>query len=151
RTWLHQRPCAHWRRDVVDRCVDLHPRRVRCGVLRCVHSPTRRRRMIAPLFDAPAGVLALPVGVAFGFTLERAGLGSARTIAAQLAARDFTVVKVMFAAIVTAMLGIFWADRLGWLDLSRVSMPETDVVPQLIGAALFGAGFAIASLCPGTA
>jgi rhodanese-related sulfurtransferase len=57
----------------------------------------------------------------------------------------------MFSAIVTAMLGIFWANRLGWLDLSRVAMPTTDIVPQLIGAVLFGAGFAIASLCPGTA
>jgi rhodanese-related sulfurtransferase len=57
----------------------------------------------------------------------------------------------MFSAIVTAMLGIFWASRVGWLDLSRVAMPTTDVVPQLIGAVLFGAGFALASLCPGTA
>jgi len=40
---------------------------------------------------------------------------------------------------------------MGWLDLSRVAIPATDVVPQLIGAMLFGAGFAIASLCPGTA
>jgi hypothetical protein len=107
--------------------------------------------MIAPLFDAPSGLLAVPVGIAFGATLERAGLGSARTIADQLSARDFTVLKVMFSAIVTAMLGIFWASRLGWLDLSRVAIPTTDIVPQLIGAVLFGAGFALASLCPGTA
>lgn len=107
--------------------------------------------MIAPLFDAPSGLLAIPVGVAFGATLERVGLGSARTIADQLSARDFTVLKVMFSAIVTAMLGIFWANRLGWLDLSRVAMPSTDIVPQLIGAVFFGAGFALASLCPGTA
>jgi rhodanese-related sulfurtransferase len=40
---------------------------------------------------------------------------------------------------------------LGWLDLARVAMPTTDIVPQLIGAVLFGAGFALASLCPGTA
>ena len=107
--------------------------------------------MSAPWLDVPPGILAVPIGVAFGVTLERAGLGSARTIANQLRARDFTVLKVMFAAIVTAMLGIFWADRLGWLDLSRVTMPTTDILPQLIGAVLFGAGFAVASLCPGTA
>jgi rhodanese-related sulfurtransferase/uncharacterized membrane protein YedE/YeeE len=107
--------------------------------------------MTAPLFAAAPAVLAVPIGIAFGAALERAGLGSARTIAGQLAGRDFTVVKVMFSAIVTAMLGLFWASRLGWLDLSRVATPETDVVPQLIGAVLFGAGFAIASLCPGTA
>jgi len=106
---------------------------------------------MAPLYDLPAGVLAIPVGFAFGVILERVGLGSARTITQQLVARDFTVITVMFSAIVTAMLGVFWADHLGWLDLSRVTLPSTDMVPQLIGALLFGAGFAIASLCPGTA
>ncbi len=59
--------------------------------------------------------------------------------------------KVMFSAIITAMLGLFWAGRFGWLDLSRLALPPTDLQPQLIGAVIFGAGFAIASLCPGTA
>ena len=107
--------------------------------------------MTLPLFAAAPALTALPVGLAFGFALERAGLGSARTIADQLTGRDFTVFIVMFSAIVTAMLGVFWADRLGWLDLSRVAIPETDLLPQLVGAAVFGAGFAFASLCPGTA
>ena len=107
--------------------------------------------MIAPFFDSSPALTAVPIGLAFGVALERAGLGSARTIADQLSGRDFTVVKVMFAAIVTAMLGVFWADRLGWLDLSRVAIPSTDLLPQLAGSVLFGAGFALASLCPGTA
>jgi hypothetical protein len=105
----------------------------------------------APLFAAAPALTALPVGLAFGFALERAGLGSARTIADQLSGRDFTVFIVMFSAIVTAMLGVFWADRLGWLDLSLVAIPTTDLVPQLAGGIVFGAGFAFASLCPGTA
>lgn len=105
---------------------------------------------MAPWIDAPL-MLALPVGIAFGLLLERGGLASARTIADQLTLRDFTVVKVMLSAIVTAMLGLFWAERLGWLDLSQVGVPVTDVLPQLIGAMVFGAGFAIAALCPGTA
>jgi rhodanese-related sulfurtransferase len=49
------------------------------------------------------------------------------------------------------MLGVFWADRFGWLDLSRVALPTTDLLPQFAGSILFGAGFALASLCPGTA
>lgn len=106
--------------------------------------------MIGPWLDPPV-LLALPIGVLFGLLLERSGLASARTIADQLAFRDFTVVKVMLSAIVTAMLGVFWATRLGWLDLGQVGIPSTDVVPQLAGAVVFGAGFALASLCPGTA
>ncbi len=106
--------------------------------------------MTGPLPDPPVW-LALPVGLAFGALLERAGLASARTIADQLAGRDFTVVKVMLSAIVTAMLGVFWATRLGWLDAAAIGMPSTDLVPQLGGAVVFGTGFAFASLCPGTA
>lgn len=95
-------------------------------------------------------LIALAIGVAFGFTLERAGLGSARKLAGQFYLTDFTVFKVMFSAIVTAMLGAFWLARLGILDLSRVYVPETWLVPQVVGGLVFGAGFVIAGLCPGT-
>jgi len=95
-------------------------------------------------------LIALAIGVAFGFALERAGLGSARKLAGQFYLTDLTVFKVMFSAIVTAMLGAFWLARLGIVDLSRVYVPETWLVPQLVGGLVFGAGFVIAGLCPGT-
>jgi uncharacterized membrane protein YedE/YeeE len=60
------------------------------------------------------------------------------------------VFKVMFSAIVTAMLGLFWLSRLGIVDPSRVYVPETFVLPQLVGGVVFGAGMALAGLCPGT-
>jgi uncharacterized membrane protein YedE/YeeE len=94
--------------------------------------------------------VAVAIGIAFGWTLERAGLGSAPKLAGQFYFTDFTVFKVMFSAIVTAMLGAFWLARLGILDLSRVYVPETYLGPQLAGGLLFGAGFVIAGLCPGT-
>jgi uncharacterized membrane protein YedE/YeeE len=106
--------------------------------------------MIAPLAEASLLVPAL-VGVGVGVALERAGLGSAPKLAGQFTLRDLTVFKVMFTAIVTAMLGAFWLARLGWLDLARVHAPQTFVVPQLVGGLVFGAGFALAGLCPGTA
>ena len=46
------------------------------------------------------------IGFGFGFTLERAGLGRAQKLAAQFYGTDLTVLKVMFGAIVTAMLGL---------------------------------------------
>jgi uncharacterized protein len=95
-------------------------------------------------------VVALGIGVAFGITLEQAGLGSARKLAGQFYLTDFTVLKVMFSAIVTAMLGLFWLGRLGVVDLTRVYVPETYVVPQLAGGLVFGLGFVLAGLCPGT-
>src|SRR4029453_10449260 len=82
--------------------------------------------------------------------LERAGLGSARKLVGQFHLTDLTVFKVMFSAIVTAMLGVFWLARFGVLDLARIHVPETFLGPQLAGGLVFGAGFAIAGLCPGT-
>jgi uncharacterized membrane protein YedE/YeeE len=112
--------------------------------------------MTAPLFELgdPAGwqslACAVGIGAAFGWFLERGGLGNARKLAGQLYLTDFTVVKVMFSAIVTAMLGLFWLSWIGWLDLSRIYVPETFFVPQLVGGLVFGAGFVLAGLCPGT-
>jgi uncharacterized protein len=100
----------------------------------------------------PAGVLltAPLIGFAFGWCLERGGLGEARKLAGQFYLTDLTVFKVLFSALVTAMLGAFWLDRLGLLDLDLVYLPETFVLPQAVGGALFGAGFLLGGLCPGT-
>jgi len=95
-------------------------------------------------------IIALAIGIAFGFTLERAGLGSAPKLAGQFYFTDFTVMKVMFTAIVVAMTGAFWLGRIGAIDLRSVFVPETFLLPQLAGGAIFGAGFLIAGLCPGT-
>ena len=96
-------------------------------------------------------VTAIPIGIAFGVILERAGLGDPRVIAGQLLGRDFTVVRVMFGAIVTAMLGLVWASSAGWIDAGSIAMPPTDLPAQALGAVIFGGGFALAALCPGTA
>lgn len=95
-------------------------------------------------------ITAFVIGVAFGFALERAGLGSARKLIGQFYLTDFTVFKVMFSAIVTAMLGAFWLSRLGIIDLSSVYVPRTWLLPQLAGGLIFGIGFVVAGLCPGT-
>jgi uncharacterized protein len=111
---------------------------------------------IAPLYelgrigDGAALVLALMLGAAFGWFLERGGLGNARKLSGQFYLADFTVFKVMFSAIVTAMLGLFWLGRLGVVDVARVYVPETYLLPQLVGGLVFGAGFVVGGLCPGT-
>ncbi len=95
-------------------------------------------------------VVALIIGIAFGAVLEQSGMGSARKLAGQFYLRDMTVFKVMFTAILTAMLGVFWLGWMGFVDVSRIYVPETFIVPQLTGGIVFGAGFALAGLCPGT-
>lgn len=112
--------------------------------------------MTAPYFELGyfgargALVAALIIGIGFGWCLESAGMGSARKLAGQFYLTDLTVFKVMFTAIVTAMLGVFWLGWLGILDLTRVYVPETYLVPQLAGGLVFGVGFALGGLCPGT-
>ncbi len=111
--------------------------------------------MSAPLIPEDAvGVsllAAVALGIGFGFALERAGLGSARKLASQFYGRDHAVLKVMFSALLVAMLGVFWLARFGLLDLQALYVPDTFVWPQLVGGLVFGAGLIVAGLCPGTA
>jgi len=95
-------------------------------------------------------LVALAVGVGFGFTLERAGFGRADNLAAIFYGRDFRVMRVMFTAIVTAMLGLYFLDLVGILPLYSIGILETFWLPQLVGGLILGAGFIIGGYCPGT-
>lgn len=95
-------------------------------------------------------VIAFLLGILFGFTLERAGFGSSRKLAMQFYFRDMTVLKVMFTAIVVAMLGLLYLNWMEVLDLSLVSLNPTFLWPQILGGALMGVGFVIGGYCPGT-
>jgi uncharacterized protein len=100
--------------------------------------------------DETSLVLAFLLGTGFGFFLERAGFGSARKLAAQFYLYDMSVFKVMFTAIVTAMLGVTYLGWIGWLDLGQVYLVPTHLVPQLVGGLVLGVGFVIGGYCPGT-
>ena len=95
-------------------------------------------------------VLALVIGVAFGAVLERGGLGNARKLIGQFLLTDLTVFKVMFSAILTAMLGLFFLSAMGLLNVQLIEISDSYLMPQVIGGLLLGAGFAIAGYCPGT-
>ena len=94
--------------------------------------------------------MAAAIGVGFGWFLERGGMGNARKLMGQFLLTDMTVFRVLFTAVVTAMLGIYWLRRLGWIAADAVFIPETWLLPQLVGGAVFGVGFALCGLCPGT-
>lgn len=95
-------------------------------------------------------VIAFVIGIAFGFALERGGFGNARILAAQFYFRNMRVLKVMFSAIVTAMIGLFYFAWIGWLDLSLIYIGNTYLVPQIVGGFILGIGFTIGGYCPGT-
>jgi uncharacterized protein len=95
-------------------------------------------------------VLAIVLGFFFGFFLERAGFSSARKLTDQFYFKDFAVLKVMFTAIIVAMLGIVYLAFLGWLNLGQLYVPGTFLWPQLVGGLFLGAGFIVGGYCPGT-
>ncbi len=107
---------------------------------------------MAPWSFSPAVEAAITVliGFCFGFVLERAGFGNARNLAAQFYLHNMRVLKVMFTAIVTAMLLVFFASALGWLDFDRVGVPATYLGPAVLGGLLLGVGFILGGYCPGT-
>src|SRR5574342_716555 len=93
------------------------------------------------------------IGFGFGFTLERAGFGRAQKLVGQFYGYDMTVFKVMFSAIVTAMLGLVVLSGLGLADFRAVAekaASSTYLWPMLVGGLLLGAGFIISGYCPGT-
>lgn len=100
--------------------------------------------------DEVSLIIAFVLGVGFGFFLERAGFGSAKKLVAQFYLRDLAVFKVMFSAIVTAMLGVTYLAWIGYLDLSLVYLVPTFWTAQLVGGLILGAGFVIGGYCPGT-
>ncbi len=94
--------------------------------------------------------IAFVLGGGFGFCLERAGFGSSRKLTAVFYLHDMAVVKVMFSAIVTAMVGLAVLSGIGVLDLKELYVEPTTLAAQIIGGLVFGAGFIVGGYCPGT-
>jgi rhodanese-related sulfurtransferase len=90
------------------------------------------------------------VGVAFGMTLESAGFGNSKLLAAQFYFKDMRVFKVMFTAIIVAMTLIFLSSSLGMLDYNLIWVPPTYLWPGIVGGLIMGVGFIIGGFCPGT-
>ncbi len=90
------------------------------------------------------------IGFAFGFTLEMSGFGNSRKLAAQFYFTDLTVLKVMFTAIVTAMVLTFGAVGLGILNFSQVWVNPTYLSSGILGGLIMGVGFIVGGFCPTT-
>ena len=90
------------------------------------------------------------IGFAFGFTLEMSGFGDSRKLAAQFYFTELTVLKVMFTAIVTAMVLTFGAVSLGILNFSQVWVNPTYLWSGILGGLIMGVGFIIGGFCPTT-
>ena len=91
--------------------------------------------------------MGLITGIAFGFLLQKGRvLRFDRQIGAMLL-KDMTIMKFMLSAILVGMVGIL---ALSGADIIKLGHKPMNVGAVVIGAALFGGGWAIMGFCPGT-
>jgi uncharacterized membrane protein YedE/YeeE len=95
-----------------------------------------------------ANVLAVFMGVFFGFSLNKAGLTKYHKIVNVFRFTDMAVLKFMMTALVVAMIGLYSMRGLGWITFPTV--PATYIIGNLIGGLIFGIGMALAGFWPGT-
>ncbi len=95
-------------------------------------------------------VVAVLLGMAFGFVLEQAGFSSSRKLAGLFYGYDFVVLRVFFTAAITAMAGIFMFAYLGWINLDIIYINPLFIRSAIIGGAIMGLGFILGGFCPGT-
>jgi uncharacterized protein len=89
----------------------------------------------------------LGFGILFGFLLHKGGATKYDVIVGQLLLTDFTVLKIMLSAVATGMIGIYFMKSMGWIQLS---IKKGSAGKNVLGALIFGVGFAVLGYCPGT-
>jgi hypothetical protein len=86
-----------------------------------------------PLFGSSPYVylfFAALIGLAFGWFLERSGFGSAKMLTSVFTLRNFQVYKVMFTALLTAMIGAQLLGAVGLMDLRLLEVNTTYILPM---------------------
>jgi uncharacterized membrane protein YedE/YeeE len=103
--------------------------------------------MNLPITGTGALWLAVLFGAIFGFFLHRGRVTDYNVIVNQFRLRDFTVMKVMFTAIVVGGIGVLVLRQFG---LAEYHIKAADMLGVTLGAAIFGIGMVVYGYCPGT-
>jgi hypothetical protein len=86
-------------------------------------------------------ILALILGILFGFSLNKAGLTRYHKIVNVFRFTDMAVLKFMMTALVVAMTGLYGLRGLGLIQFPNI--PATYIVGNLVGGLIFGVGMAL--------
>ena len=86
-------------------------------------------------------LIALVLGVFFGFSLNKAGLTKYHKIVNVFRFTDMAVLKFMMTALVVAMIGLYGLRGLGLINFPAV--PATYIVGNIVGGLIFGIGMSL--------
>jgi len=95
-------------------------------------------------------VIAILIGIAFGYIMEATGFSSSRKLAGVFYGYDFAVLKVFFTSAVVAVIGLYYMDYLNFVDISQLYVQPTYLWAAVIGGMIMGVGFLAGGFCPGT-
>ncbi|MFD0763047.1 DUF6691 family protein [Lutibacter aestuarii] len=95
-------------------------------------------------------IIAIIIGIVFGFVLEASGFSSSRKLAGVFYGYDFAVLKVFFTAALVSLIGILYMDYLGYINMEQLYVHPTYLWGAIIGGVIMGVGFVSAGFCPGT-
>lgn len=109
--------------------------------------PLAGQGLISPEFDY---IIALLIGIAFGFVLEQSGFSSAKRLTGLFYGREFVVLRVFFTAAITTVIGVVILEYFGLLDMNLVYIQPTFTWAAIVGGVIMGVGFLFGGFCPGT-
>jgi uncharacterized membrane protein len=86
-------------------------------------------------------IIALILGLFFGFLLNKAGLTKYHKIVNVFRFTDLAVLKFIMSGLTVGMIGLYGLRDLGLLTFPNI--PATYVVGNLVGGLVFGVGMAL--------
>lgn len=92
-------------------------------------------------------VIGLVMGAVFGLALEKSRVFEPGMIVGQMQLRNFIMLKVFLAATATGLVALAVMTAAGWTGLH---LKAVQVLANVVGGLLLGAGITLAGACPGT-
>jgi sterol desaturase/sphingolipid hydroxylase (fatty acid hydroxylase superfamily) len=86
-------------------------------------------------------IIAVFLGIGFGFSLNKAGLTKYHRIANQFRFKDMMVMKYIMTALSVALIGLYGLHAFGLVTFPTA--PSTYVVGNLVGGLIFGIGMSL--------